>query len=94
VKRGHWVYLARCRDGSYYCGYAVDPQVRIAAHNRGNGAKSVRGRLPVRLVYARRLATLSAALRWEASLKRRSHREKQALVRRGGLRARGRAAGA
>jgi putative endonuclease len=78
---GHYVYLVRCADGSYYCGYAREPVARIDAHNDGKGSKILRGRLPVRLAYTRRLTSMGDALRFEAELKRRSHADKHALSR-------------
>lgn len=75
----HFVYLARARDGSLYCGYARDPEARVAAHNAGRGSRILRGKLPVRLVYQRRLASRSAALKYENILKRRTHAYKAAL---------------
>jgi putative endonuclease len=76
------VYLARCADGSYYCGYARDPLKRLAAHNAGKGSKSVRGKLPVRLAFLRSFRTKGDALRFEARVKQRSHAEKRELSRR------------
>ncbi|MBC5806858.1 MAG: endonuclease [Candidatus Eremiobacter antarcticus] len=78
----HFVYLARANDGSFYCGYARAPEARIKIHNEGKGSKSLRGRLPVRLVYQRRFFSKSEALRCELALKRRSHTYKGALARR------------
>jgi putative endonuclease len=88
-RRWHYVYLALAKDGSYYCGYALDPRARVAAHNRGKGAKALRGRRPVELVYTRRFADRSAALRFEIRLKRRSAGYKRELSQRW-LRQRGR----
>jgi putative endonuclease len=82
VPRGHYVYLVRCADGTYYCGYSKDPIGRTAAHNAGKGSKILRGKLPVRLAYTRRLATKGDALRSEMALKGRSHAEKRELSRR------------
>lgn len=82
LRSGHYVYLVRCADGSYYCGYARDPAARVAAHNNGMGSKILRGKLPVRLAYTRRFSTKGDALRFEIALKRRSHEEKRRLVRR------------
>ena len=76
---GHFVYLAHCADGTYYCGYARDPIARIMAHNAGKGSKILRGKLPVRLSYTRRFARLGDALKHEAALKRRSHADKRQL---------------
>jgi putative endonuclease len=81
-RRWHYVYLALANDGSYYCGYALDPRARLAAHNRGEGAKALRGRKPVVLAYAKRFADKREALRFEIALKRRTHAYKAALSRR------------
>ena len=78
----HHVYLALTRDGAYYCGYALDPKARLAAHNAGRGAKILRGKLPVVLAYVRRFASRSAALRFESGLKGRTHAYKRTLARR------------
>ena len=78
----HYVYLARTPDGAYYCGYAVDPAMRVATHNRGRGAKSLRGRRPVRLAYVRRFTSKGDALRYELALKARTHAHKASLSRR------------
>lgn len=79
---GHHVYLALTRDGAYYCGYALDPEARLAVHNNGRGAKILRGKLPVVLAYVRRFATRSAALHYECELKGRTHAYKRTLARR------------
>ena len=78
----HHVYLALTRDGAYYCGYALDPEARLAVHNAGRGAKILRGKLPVVLAYVRRFATKSAALKYESGLKGRTHAYKRTLARR------------
>ena len=75
----HHVYLALTKDGSYYCGYAVDADARIAVHNTGRGAKILRGKRPVFLAYRRAFASKGAALRFEFALKRRSHTHKRTL---------------
>jgi putative endonuclease len=79
---GHHVYLALTSDGAYYCGYATDPEARIAVHNAGRGAKILRGKLPVVLTYVRRFSSKSAALKFEFSLKGRTHAYKRTLARR------------
>ena len=47
----NYVYILRCRDDTFYCGWTTDITERIAAHNSGKGAKYTRSRLPVELVY-------------------------------------------
>ena len=82
MQSGHWVYLVRCADGSYYCGYARDPAARLKAHNAGKGSKILRGKLPVRLAYARRFAAKGDALSREAAIKRQTHAQKRVLAKR------------
>ena len=80
---GRWrVYLLECADGTYYCGATNDLPARLAAHHAGTGAKYLRGRLPVRLAYARAYRNASLALRAERALKRLTRDQKRALVAR------------
>jgi putative endonuclease len=74
------VYLLRCRDGSYYCGYTGDLKQRLAAHRSGAGARYTRSRLPVRLVYREPCADRRSAMRREVEIKRMSHKRKAALA--------------
>ena len=76
------MYLAQTPGGAFYCGYALDPAARIAAHNAGRGAKILRGKRPVRLAYAKRFASKSDALRYEIGLKARTHTYKRTLSQR------------
>ena len=77
----HYVYIVRCRDGSFYIGYARDPRARIRMHNSGKGARYTSGRRPVRLVYSEACESLSHALKREYELKQWPRKRKQALVR-------------
>ena len=76
------VYLLRCRDGSLYTGATNDLPKRLAAHRAGTGGAYTRSRRPLRLVYAERRRSHSAALRREAAIKRLTRSAKLALVRR------------
>ncbi len=80
MEQGCFVYMVECADGSLYTGWTNRLPQRIAAHNRGRGAKYTRSRLPVRLVWAEAQPDSSAALRREAALKRLTRREKLALI--------------
>ncbi len=75
-----FVYIVECADGTYYTGWTVDLDARIAAHNAGTGARYTRARRPVRLVYWERVPDPSAALRREAVLRRMSHAQKRRLA--------------
>ena len=77
-----YVYLARCRDGTLYCGIARDVPARIAAHDAGTGARYTRGRGPLRLVLVRRCVDKGRALRLEYAIKQLSRAHKEALIAR------------
>ena len=74
------VYLARCADGTLYCGIAPDVAARLAAHDAGKGARYTRGRGPLELLLARRCRDRGMALRLEHAVKKLSRADKLALV--------------
>jgi putative endonuclease len=75
-----WVYLARCADGSLYCGIARDVAERIAAHDAGTGAKYTRGRGPLTVIATRACRGKGRALRLEHAIKQLPREAKVALV--------------
>jgi len=75
-----YVYVARCADGTLYCGIARDVTTRIAEHDAGTGAKYTRGRGPLALLVARRCRDKGRALRLEYAIKQLTRAEKEALV--------------
>jgi putative endonuclease len=79
---GWSVYIVRCGDGTLYTGIAIDVRRRIAQHARaaGDGAKYLRGRGPLRLVFAKRVGSRSGALRAEHRIKRLPRMRKEELL--------------
>ena len=75
-----FVYILRCRDGSLYTGYTDDVERRLSVHRSGKGAKYTRSRLPVELAYWEELPDKSAALKWEAAIKKLSRQQKLQLI--------------
>lgn len=75
-----WVYVLRCRDGSLYTGAAKDLAARLKQHQAGRASRYTRGRLPVSLVWSRRVRTWSRALREEWRLKRLMRSQKEVLI--------------
>ena len=75
-----YVYVARCADGTLYCGIARDVAQRIAAHDAGTGARYTRGRGPLSVVLVRRCRDKGRALRLEYLIKQLSRAQKAALV--------------
>jgi putative endonuclease len=75
-----FVYILRCRDGSFYTGAAKDLAARLRKHAAGRASRYTRGRLPVRLAWSRRVRTWGAALREEYRIKCLARAEKEAIV--------------
>lgn len=75
-----YVYLARCSDGSLYCGITNDLKKRENTHNTGRGSKYTRSRLPVKFVWFEECKDKSAALKKEHKLKQKKKKEKEELV--------------
>jgi putative endonuclease len=80
AKPAWYVYVARCADGSLYCGIARDVVARIAQHDAGKGAKYTRGRGPLVVVLKRRCNTHGDALRLERAFKQLARAQKLALI--------------
>lgn len=82
-----YVYLVRCRDGTLYTGIATDVSRRFAEHqqSRDKGAKYLRGRGPLQLVFRKEIGARGLALRVEGKIKRLSRVRKEELLRRGGI---------
>ena len=75
------LYLVRCNDGSLYTGISTDVARRFDAHRSDRGARRLRGRGPLELVYSRPVGDRSLALRLEHRVKRLSKADKERLVR-------------
>ena len=80
-----YIYLIRCRDGSLYTGITTDVARRFAEHqgNNGTGAKYLRGRGPLMLVFQKKLGSRSLALGVESKVKKLSKARKEELIRTG-----------
>jgi len=75
-----FIYMLRCADGSLYTGIAKDLAQRLARHQAGKASKYTRARLPVTLVWKRRLLSWSRALREEHRIKSLTRPEKERLL--------------
>lgn len=76
-----FVYLIRAAGGVVYTGITIDVDRRLHEHLAGRGAKYLRGRGPLAVVYRRKLGDRSLALSVERRLKLLSKAEKEAIVR-------------
>ena len=75
-----FVYLLRCGDGSLYCGWTVDVERRVAAHQAGRGGRYTAARRPVTLAWSAPMPDRTAARREEARIKRLTRAQKLALL--------------
>jgi putative endonuclease len=74
-----YCYIVECADGTYYTGWAVDPQRRLAVHNKGRGARYTKMRLPVKLVYIEAQPDRTTAMRRERAIKKMTRAGKKKL---------------
>lgn len=75
-----YLYMVRCRGGSLYTGIATDVERRLAEHRAEKGAKYLRGRGRLKLVYKQRIGNRGAALKIERLIKKWPKEKKERLV--------------
>jgi len=63
-----------------YTGISTDVLRRFGKHQQGKGAKSLRGKGPLTLVFHCPIGSHSHALQWEYRIKQLTHRQKEQLV--------------
>ena len=78
-----WVYMVRCKDDSLYTGIAMDVAKRFRDHQEGGkrGAKYLRGRGPLFLVFTKEIGQKGVALKVEMQIKRMKKMRKEALLK-------------
>jgi len=76
----YWTYMVQCKYGTYYTGWTNDIKKRIAAHNDGTGAKYLRGKGPVKLVYKKEYLTALEAQAQERLIKNFTRKQKEDLL--------------
>lgn len=75
------VYIVRCNGGTLYTGIATDVTKRLEEHRSGRrGAKYLRGRGPIELVFAEVAGDRARASQLEYRVKRLPRSEKLALI--------------
>ncbi|EOI3465664.1 GIY-YIG nuclease family protein [Cronobacter dublinensis] len=75
-----FLYLIRSPDNRLYTGITTDVARRFAQHQRGKGAKALRGKGELTLVFSVPAGNRSAALRAEYRIKQLTKRQKEQLV--------------
>ena len=80
-KSKYYVYILKCKNGTYYTGYTNNIGNRIKLHNKGYGAKYLRGKGPVELVYVKEYRYYKNALNAELRIKKMRKEQKQELIK-------------
>jgi len=76
------IYLIRCKDNTLYTGIALDVKKRFEEHHAQGKrcAKYLRGKGPLKVVFAQEVGDKSEALKIERKIKALSKAEKEALI--------------
>jgi putative endonuclease len=77
------LYLVRCKGGHLYTGIATDVERRFAKHQSGKGAKYLRGKNPLELVFQQKIGSRSEALKIEALIKKWPKADKEKIINTG-----------
>ncbi len=77
----YYVYIVESNSGTYYTGYTNDLAKRIKEHSQGSrGAKYLRGKLPVKLVYVKEYQYYKKAVQEESRIKKLRRYQKEQLI--------------
>ena len=70
------VYILKCNDGTLSTGITNNFKERLAAHQKGNGAKYTKGRGPFKTLMIQKCMSRSEASKIEYHIKTLSRRQK------------------
>ncbi|MFY3325755.1 GIY-YIG nuclease family protein [Vibrio fluvialis] len=81
VSPNWWVYLVRTSGNALYCGITTDVERRFTQHQKGQGAKALRGKGPLSLAWQQEIGLSKGdALKLEYRIKQLSKADKERLV--------------
>ncbi|MEI8632592.1 GIY-YIG nuclease family protein [Vibrio sp. PP-XX7] len=75
-----WIYLVRTPQNALYCGVSTDVERRFEQHQSGCGAKALRGKSPLLLVWSYPVGSRQEALQLEVKIKKLSKVKKESIV--------------
>ena len=79
AEQAWYLYMIRCNNNMLYTGITTDVRRRLAEHKAGKGAKFLRGKAPLTLVFHMKAGNHSQALQLEARIKKLSKATKEAI---------------
>ena len=77
-----YVYIIRCADDTLYTGVTTDVDRRLQEHNgkHGRGAKYLKGKAPLKLVWQQPADNRSSAQKLEYRIKKLTRNNKERLI--------------
>ncbi len=76
-----YLYIARCKDGTFYTGITTNLESRLKRHNLGKASRYTRTRRPLKIVYAKKFENRISAAKEEFEIKKLSHSNKEELIK-------------
>jgi len=76
-----FLYMIRCKGNMLYTGITTDIERRFKEHLAGKGAKFLRGKAPLELVYQTKIGNHSEALKEELRIKKLSKVLKEKMIK-------------
>jgi len=84
--RQQWfLYMIRCASGHLYTGITTDIERRFQQHQAGKGARYLRGKGPLALVFQHATGSHSDSLKLELAVKKLSKPAKETMIANGHL---------
>ena len=81
MAQNNWyLYLIREKNNALYCGITTDVLRRLTQHKEGKGAKALKGKAPLTLVFQCEIGTRSRASQLEYQVKQLNKAIKERLV--------------
>ena len=82
MPKEYFVYILRCRDGSYYTGVTSTLENRLREHHEGKHPESYTfSKRPLKLVHVESFREVSDAISAEKQIKGWSRKKKEALMK-------------
>lgn len=75
-----WVYIVRNGNGQLYTGITTNVARRVKQHQVGSGAKALRGKGPIELMWSETVGNRSDASKIEYAIKQQRRDKKLALI--------------
>lgn len=76
----YFLYIIKCKDGSFYTGITTDVKRRLEEHKKGTGGHYTRAKKVLKIVYTEKYPNRSSASKRESEIKGWPRQKKLNLV--------------